>query len=120
MLEPFIQILDTLLVLGFGLTTLVIMLVNTIRKYVELPGEWPRIIAVILGTAFGALVLFFYPEVPPVEGVLDYVIRTVAAFVWAFTAPEFYDLATRVAERGHKKFVEKTESAHVMGDRAKG
>jgi hypothetical protein len=114
LMQAMFEALSKGLVFGVPLTIAITTIVEAIKRRITLSGEWPRYIAVGLGTAFGGLWLLYGGEfgVPTVWW--NFAIAFAVAFAWSFTSSEFYELLKNSSSRGVVKGVKEIEEKATL------
>ena len=99
---------------GVPLTLAVTTFVEALKRNINLSGEWPRYIALIVGTLFGGLWLLYGGVFEPPTFWFDFVKSFVVAFVWSFSSPFFYELLKSSSARGAVKGIESVEAEATL------
>jgi hypothetical protein len=112
--QEYARVLESIILLGTPLTIIVAVIIQAIKRRVELPGEVPKFIAVGVGTLIGSIILLFGDIFNSPETWYAIAVRVLAAGGWSFISSEFYELLKGSSERGTVAGINKIEEQATL------
>lgn len=83
-----------------SLTLLVTIIIQTIKRKIDLDGEIPKYIAITLGTVLGSYTFLFGSIFPYSTTWYSIILRIALSFVISFLSSEFYELLKYSSKKG--------------------